>query len=326
MSSNDKPFHNITQEQCSSGGKARAAKLSPERRKEIAVKAALSRKCNENIPKATHYGKLNIAGVEIACAVLENGKAVVTETSIFKLFGMQRGGRKKIGGAQMPRFLSQKCLQEYIGDELEGGPESFSIILPQNGGKSYAYEAEKIPDILKVYLDARRDGKLPDSMLHVAATAEIIIQALAKTGISALIFEATGYEKQKEKDELQKLFTKFIAQELQPWVKRFPDQFFDHLKRMYGLEGMKKNPKFFGCLINKFIYKELSPEIHEELNRLNPVTDGGYRRSRHHQLLTNDVGCPALDKQIQKVTTLLTVSDDMDMFEKLFEKNRERAR
>ena len=42
-------------------------------------------------------------------------------------------------------------------------------------------------------------------MLPLAATAEIIIQALAKTGISALIFEATGMRK-KKKNELQKLF------------------------------------------------------------------------------------------------------------------------
>ena len=111
----------ITKEQCSNAGKARAAALTPERRSEIAKKANLAKKCNQGIPKATHYGKLNIGGIEISCAVLEGGRAVVTESSIFKLFGIQRSGRITKQGVKIPRFLSHKCLQNYVTEDLKGG-------------------------------------------------------------------------------------------------------------------------------------------------------------------------------------------------------------
>lgn len=310
-----------TQEDCSNGGKARALALSSERRKEIATKASHARNCLKNTPKATHFGKLNFGPIEISCAVLEDGRSVITEGSIFKLFGRSVGGRKKVGGGQLPRFLSANNLQEYIPESLRGVSLSFDISMP-HGGKAYAYEAEKVPQILKVYLDARRAGILTPSQIPFVMTAEIILLALAQTGIVSLIHEATGYQNQRENNELQKLFSKFIAKELQPWVKRFPDAFFSHLKRMYGLDEMKKAPRFVGHLINRWIYHELSPEIHEELKRLNPVQESGQRKYPHHRLLTQDVGCPALDKQILKVTTLMSVADSREDLEKLLERSK----
>jgi P63C domain len=311
-----------TPEQCSNGGKNRASKLSAERRKEIATKASHSRKSYDGIPKATHYGTLNIGDHEIACAVLEDGRSIITESSLFRLLGMKKGGRTKLqNGDQIPRFLSSKNLQTYIPNTLRGGAESFDVLLPK-GGIAYAWEASKIPEILKVYLEARRDGILTIPQMAIAATAEIINIALAKTGLISLIHECTGYQKQREASTLQQLFSAFIAKELQPYVKRFPSEFFSNLKRIYGFDSMKKNPQFFGCLINKWVYKELSSEIHEELKRINPVTEAGHRKHRHHQLLTQDIGCPALEKQITKVITLMSVSDTKEDFEKLLERSK----
>lgn len=323
MSSEGTSTQFTTQEQCSNGGKNRAAKLSPERRKQIATLASHSRKSLEGIPKASHYGKMNIGGIEITCAVLEDGRSVITETSMFKIIGMKPGGRKNVSGAQMPRFLSSQNLQAYIPEALGGVPNSFNILLPM-GGKAHAYEAETVTKILDVYLKARRDpeNKLSESQIAICISAEIIMTALAKTGIIALIHECTGFQKDREKDALQSLFSKFIAKELQPWVKRFPDQFFSSLKRIYGLEEMKGNPKFFGCLINKFVYKELSPEILEELRRINPVNEKGFRKGTHHQFLTKEIGCPALEKQISKVTNFLSISDSMEEFESYMEKSK----
>ncbi len=310
-----------TPEQCSNGGKNRAAKLSPERRKEIATKASHSRACLKDIPKATHSGPLQIGDKMIMCAVLEDGRRVITENGMFSALDMNRGGRKKGRVAKIPRFLANENLKPFIPKDLEDGTLSFEFVQLKSG-KAYGYEATIISDICKIYLDARRAGVLSASQQKIAYQCEVILQALSKVGIIALIDSCTGYEKQRENQELRKLFEKFIAKELQPWVKRFPIEFFSHLKRMYGLEEMKKNPPFFGHLINRYIYKELSPEIHEELKRLNPITEKGHRKHAHHQLLTLDVGCPALNKQIQKVVTLMSVSDDREDLEKLLEKSR----
>lgn len=311
-----------TQDDCSLGGKARAANLTPERRKEIAILANHSRKCMKSIPKATHSGELHVGEKKILCAVLDNGKRVISESGMFEALNMSRAGRRDQSPSKMPRFLAPLNLKPFMSSILVNGTISFEFI-PLKGGKAKGYDATIISDICKLYLDARRGGVLTPSQEKTAYQCEIILQALSKVGIIAMIDSCTGYEKQREKTELQNLFSKFIAQELQPWVKRFPSEFFDNLKRMYGIEKMKKTPMFFGHLITRWIYKELSPEIHEELKRLNPVLENGHRKHSHHQLLTQDVGCPALEKQISKVTTLLSVSDTKDDFEKLLAKSKE---
>ncbi len=316
------------QELASLGGKARAKKLSPERRKEIAINANRNRKPNlkrqEAIPKATHTGELQIGNIKIACAVLDDGKRVVTLTAFNSALGKRKGGSTTTskGERELPAFISLGSIQPYLTDEVRKLSVPLVFIPKQGGRVAYGFEASLLPKVCDMYLSARNDGILLPQQKHVADRCEILVRALAQVGITALIDESSGFQKERENDELQKLFSKFIAQELQPWVKRFPSEFFSHLKRFYGLEEMKKTPKFFGCLINKWIYKELSPEIHEELKKLNPVTDAGHRKHCHHQLLTQDIGCPALNKQIQKVTTLLSVSDSKEDFERLLEKSK----
>jgi hypothetical protein len=303
----------------SKAGKARAAKLSPERRSEIAKIANQHRKCNQNIPKATHYGLLQIGPIEITCAVLENGKRVISENSIFKLFGMKGGGRKLVGGAKIPRFLANSNLKPFIVNDEVACPQSFYFRQPNNV-VAYGYEAVKVVEILLVYLDARRAGVLTDKQIPIAATAEIIMSSLAKIGIIGLIDEALGFQEQRNDGELQELFSKFIEKELQPWTQRFPLPFFENIKRIYNLQHLKMIPSFAGHWINKYIYSQISPGILEELKKRNPTQDNGKRKHCHHQYLTQDLGCPALEKQVLRVNTILSLSDTKEEFENNFKK------
>lgn len=325
MSENITSKQFTTPEQCSNGGKARAAKLSPERRREIAIKASHSRGVLKDLPKATHSGEIIIGEVKISCAVLDNGKRVITQTSMNASLGRsgKRGSTHDPETALiLPNFLSPDNLKPFINPDLIvlSNPIIFSH---KTRGKAYGFDATLLPKVCEVYLTAREKGALLPTQKHIADRCEVLVRALAQVGIIALVDESSGFQKEREVDALQQLFSRFIAKELQPWVKRFPSDFFDHMKRMYGLQEMKKTPSFFGCLINRWVYAELSPEIHEELKRLNPVTEAGHRKHRHHQLLTQDVGCPALDRQIQKVVTLMSVSDCREDFEKLLEKSKQ---
>ena len=45
--------------------------------------------------------------------------------------------------------------------------------------------------------------------------------------------------------------------------------------------------------------------VREELERLNPKTDKGARRTNHHQWLTYDIGHPALQKHLNGVIVLM---------------------
>lgn len=64
------------------GGRARAAKMTPEERKESAIKAAAAKKELASLPIA-EYGStetpLKIGGIEIQCYVLDDGSRVLSQ-------------------------------------------------------------------------------------------------------------------------------------------------------------------------------------------------------------------------------------------------------
>jgi hypothetical protein len=149
-----------------------------------------------------------------------------------------------------------------------------------------------------------------------------LLRGFARVGIIALVDEATGYQADRARDELQRLLEAFVAEEMRPWVKLFPDRFFAQVYRMHGWKyqtGVTQGPRYVGKFINEYVYKRLPPEVFEELRRRNPVVDGtGRRRHKHFQFLTEDIGHPAIDRHLASVTTLMAVSKDKDHFREMF--------
>ena len=80
------------------------------------------------------------------------------------------------------------------------------------------------------------NGDLLRSQLSAARAAEILVRGLARVGITVLIDEATGYEEVKARDELQQILEAYVAAELRPWMKMFPDEFFEQIDRLQGLQ------------------------------------------------------------------------------------------
>jgi hypothetical protein len=107
------------------GGKARAEKLSPERRKEIAHKAATARWQSpqpNSLPRATHEGELKIGDISIPCAVLDTGERLLTQSGFMRAIGRARqakGRQYYDADVNMPAFLTAKNLKPYISEELQ---------------------------------------------------------------------------------------------------------------------------------------------------------------------------------------------------------------
>jgi hypothetical protein len=192
------------------------------------------------------------------------------------------------------------------------------------GGKpAVGIPAELIPEICEVWLRARDANalRLP-ALRRVAEKADMLMRGLARVGIIALVDEATGYQAERSRDELSKILEAYIAEELRPWIRRFPHEFFKQVHRLWGWEykeGSLHGPRYVGKIINDCIYKRLPPGVAEELHKKNPATNGR-RKHHHHQWLTDETGIPHLDKQITAVTTLMAVSDDKPMFDALLKK------
>jgi hypothetical protein len=141
-------------------------------------------------------------------------------------------------------------------------------------------------------------------------------------GITALVDEATGYQEERDKQELQRILAAYIAKELLPWTKRFPDEFYENLFRLRGWQYRPlsvRRPLLVGKLTAQLVYEKLPPGVLDELRRVNPVDEETRRRKhKHHQFLTDDIGNPHLQKQLVAVTTLMKVSANWREFKRNF--------
>ncbi len=326
-----------TETKMSKGGKARARVLSPEKRKEIAEKGALARwgaakRIDDSNPKPIHphteLSTLKIGAVELPCAVLENGTPIIAYANVTKKLGRGMGGKgRKLAkslkqGTRLPDFLYGAALEPFVPPSLRVALNN-PILFRAKGRVRKGLNATLIPEICEVWLDARNADKLQDSQQHIAKNADILLRGFARVGITALVYEATGYEKVKDRDELEKILEAYIAKELMPWTKMFPDEFYEYLFKLKGWQYRPlsvKRPRIVGKITNRLIYEQLPKGVLKDLREKNPVTPKGYRKHKFFQFLTSDIGNPHLANQIVAVTTLFRVSPTWATFERLFKR------
>ena len=192
----------------------------------------------------------------------------------------------------------------------------------KRGGKAFGYPAELLPKICGVFIDADEAGKLSKRQKHIAEKARVLLRGLAEVGIIALVDEATGYQEDRPKDELQLILAAYISPTLLPWTEQFPVEFFKEMFRVYGWpwpfneDGYKGplGPRYAGKIIKKIIFENLPPGVLEELERLNPPNKKWQRKSRMAQLLTSEIGHPHVEKLVAVNTALFRISDDRHSF------------
>lgn len=301
------------------GGEARAKALTKAERSEIAKRAATARWA-AHLPDATHEGDLNVAGMQLPVAVTSDGTRLMISKAFMTALG--RPWKGSYAGTELPNFIAAKNLLPFVSSELRGVLDPVEF-LNKHGQRAQGYRAELLPMVCDVYLDARRAGVLTESQDKVAGQAELLIRGFARVGIVALVDEATGYQRDRATDALAKILERFIAKELQPWVKTFPDEFYQQLFRLRGLDFPKdtvKRPQYFGYLTTDIIYKRLAPGVLEELKRTEPKTPSGKRRGTIQQRLTPDLGHPKLREHLASVCTIMDLSDDYEDFMRKLDK------
>lgn len=316
------------------GGAARAANLTPERRKEIGRTGAQARKELALLPKVTHWSSdhpLTIGDVEIPCYVLEDETRVLSQRGLQTGIGMSVSGGSKAGEQRLVGFLQSlaektsgiKDLSSRITALAERLKTPMKFRLP-SGVPAFGYEATILADICDVILAARRiEGALQHQQLHIAEQCELLVRGFARVGIIALVDEATGFQRDRARDALATILEKFIAKELQPWVQTFPAEYYQELFRLRGLAfpgGSVKRPQYFGVLTNDIVYKRLAPGVLEELRRVTPRNDEGRPTARYFQSLTSNLGYPKLREHIGKVIAIMQLSDTYTDFKEKLER------
>jgi hypothetical protein len=312
----------------SAGGKARAKKLTKSQREEIARRAADAR---WNIPTATHSGVIRIAGHEVACAVLEDGRRVINQQSFSEAIG--RKGKPKVsqrkadgGFFDVPAFVAADNLKPYIGSDLT---ESSTPIVyrPEHAGRAaYGYEARLLPLVCDVYVAADAAGALHPTQKPSANTCRVLLKAFSQLGIVALVDEATGYQEVRDKMALQAILDCYLLQAFAAWAKRFPDDFYKEMFRLKGWTWKNLNPangpRCIAQYTKDIVYARLEAGLLRELESRNPVQSNGRRKTAHHQWLTDDLGHPKLSNHVHAVTALMRATADgqWDSFKRMLDR------
>ncbi len=279
------------------------------------------------LPRAV-YGNsenpLRIGDIELPCYVLDDERRVLTAASVQQALDIAAGGSMKKGVSRLELFISGKLISPFVSNSLRERVQNPILFRTPANGKAYGYEAEVLAELCEAILALRQSGDMQVQQRQIAQQAEMLIRGFARVGIVALVDEATGYERVRKRGELHKILEAYIAKELLPWSKRFPDSFYEEIFRLNGWDYDPKSaarPGVVGKMTNRYIYAELPEGVLEELKAKNP---GNTRRN--HQFLTEEVGHPHLERQITAVTTLMRASEDWDGFKSLHERVKQRTR
>lgn len=301
------------------GGNARALALTPERRKEIARQAALSR-WTDTAPVAEYEGEFPLGDKTIQAVVLPDGTRLITQATFLRALGRARSPKAGKGVLstvdRLPFFMDAEVLKPFIDKRLimSTAPVFYRT---KNGGRGVGYRAEVLPSVADVYLKYRDDlftkGKKVSTQYDgIVRACDILLRGLARVGIIALVDEATGYQYDRARNALTQILERFIDNELQKWIKTFPDEFYQQIARLrgYQLNDINKRGSVYAQLTNYLIYRRLAPGVLRELKRINPKDAKGRRKHKYFQRLTEDIGNPALRELLSNQIVLMKIFPD----------------
>lgn len=306
------------------GAHARARSKTAEERQAQAKKAAEARWGTDGVPTAEYIGTLKLGDLEIPCAVLPDGRRVLSQRGIMAALGRTYGGKTwkalELGedaAGKLPPFLAVSSLKPFVDNEL-GALVSAPIPYKhgQGGGVAHGVDAALLPRICDVWLKAREAGALTTIQKAQAQRAEVLVRGLAHVGIISLVDEATGFQKDRARDALAQILEAFVARELQPYLKTFPADYYEQLSRLYGLPyppiGNKSfRPAFFGTITNNVVYSRLAPELLPELKK---AASKAEKKAKLHQWLTQDIGHPKLREHLASIVSILKLSRTPEEF------------
>lgn len=278
------------------------------------------------VEEITHTGIIEIGNVQMYSLVTKTGKRLITASDVFTAVGKSRRGESRVEG--MPAFIGAKNLLPFIDENLEKCIQPIKY-KAKNGKISTAYDATIIPRVADLYISAHRVGSLTKSQETVYERSLMIIRVLAKVGIVALIDEATGYQYDRDSQNLQRLLSAYISEDLMKWQARFPMEFYEQIYRLSGIHDKfdpknPKRPQWIGTFTNKYVYDVFPDEVMQEIKKRNPIKESSrgtiFRGHKHFQYLTENVGLPQLDKHLSKLIGVMQLSENMEDFKNNFNK------
>jgi hypothetical protein len=272
------------------------------------------------VPVATHWGELSIGNAVLPAYVLDTGERV------FSLKGVVVGLIGTEGG-QLAKYIKVKTIKPFLPFDLQPqeGDSIPALRKFDTGGDGFTKFAqgitvERFMDLCAAYSEAADapDNQLTERQAETAARARAFLRATAKVGIVALVDEATGYQFDREEDALQFKLQLYLAEEMRPWEKTFPDDLWKEFGRLTGWKGpVHQRPKYWGKLVMELVYGYLDADVADWLKQHAPKPRFG---QNYHQWLTSQYGLRKLVEHIWMLIGMArTCSTIMELREKMGE-------
>ena len=254
----------------------------------------------EKLPFAKWRGKIDLGGKELDCYVLSDGKRVISSGSTTKaIANVERGS--------LQDYIGQKTLNPFI-DKDKILQETIRFTIPGTQWVAIGITTEHFELVCRGYVQALyQDAPLTDRQRQIAIQCAVLTAGLTRTGLDALVDEATGYQYERAEDALQIKLRAFIAEELRAWEKTFPDELWEEFGRLTNWSTpLQTRPKWWGKLVTELIYDTLDEDVAEYLKQNKPPAG-----VRWHQQLTENFGVRQLVSRCYEVVGMSKTCDDV---------------
>lgn len=301
------------------GGVARALVLTPERKRQIAAKAAAARW--GILPKATHKGNFrDDFGIDVDCYVLDDEQhtAVVSQRGMAVALGLSERGQA------LHSFTNSRRMAGSVGNELREKLEN-PLIFQWGGGNEqppstvHGYDVTMLVDLCKAILGAEAAGALLPRQMAPAHQARVILNASAKAGIKGLVYALAGYDATRE--EIIRSFKLFVREEAREYEKEFPDQLYSEWYRLYQIPKFERGrPWKFKQLTVEHVFYPLansSGKVYELTKAQRDASDQRWKKL--HQFLS-DVGVKAIRQHLGQLLGIARISRDKAEYEGYFQR------
>lgn len=244
-------------------------------------------------PFAKWRGKIDLGGDELDVYVLDTGDRVIALRSAVRSIADADSG-------DLAKFIGVSSLNPFINNDLILAElRDFSIPGTQFLGRGLTTEHFEL--ICRGYVQALYEkAPLTSRQRDIAVKCAVLTAGLTRTGLDALIDEATGYQYERAEDALQVKLRLFIAEELRAWEKTFPDELWEEFGRLTNWRGpLNSRPKYWGKLVIELVYDTLDPDVAKYLRDNRPAPG-----VRWHQNLTENYGARQLVARCYEIVGL----------------------
>lgn len=251
-------------------------------------------------PFAKWKGFIDLGDDPVDCYVLDTKQRVISLRAMVKAIANADSG-------DLAKFIGVSALKPFINKDLVLA-ELIEFSIPGTQFKGLGLTTEHFETICRGYVQALHKGApLTDRQREIAIQCAVLTSGLTRTGLDALIDEATGYQYERASDALQVKLKAFIADELRAWEKTFPDDLWEEFGRLTRWQGsLKSRPKWWGKLVIEMIYDTLDPDVAEYLKNNKPPSD-----TRWHQQLTENIGVRKLVSRCYEVIGMAKTCKDI---------------